>query len=317
MANSAVNVFTTAMRTEFINAFQVTADPAPWEKFTQVIPSTARIENYAWMSPTPGIAQYKGHRRFGKISEVKYKIENLEYDASFEVLLRDIEDDQVGGYQSKPLELAQKAKLWPGKLSMLKLASAATDLCFDGSAFFADSHTIGTGDNLMTANVAASGGETNKLIVLVHGGALKPMVYQDRKAPRFETDADTAESLKAKVVRYWIDMEGACGYGHWWDAIQMTITDLPTAAELQDLLGLIETRFTTFQLPTALSGDQSEYVHEQLEHSTENTTCICTPGIAVTLRQVLNQTSIVSSGGAAIDNPYKGWANMVKTNLIA
>src|SRR6478752_8534808 len=100
--NSKVDVFTTAMRTEFQIAFQATAEPAPWEKITQIIPSSARIEHYTWMSPTPGIAQYTGHRRYGKIDTVRYDVENKEFDASFEVLLRDIEDDQTAGYMRKP-----------------------------------------------------------------------------------------------------------------------------------------------------------------------------------------------------------------------
>src|SRR5262249_14318980 len=163
-------------------------------------PSTARIENYAWMSPVPAIAQYKGKRRFGKISEIKYKIENLEYDASFEVLLRDIQDDQVGGYKLKPQELAQKAKKFPGRLVLKTLGLGGPTACFDGSTFFAPSHTIGSGNNALTATGSGnSDGLTYKIIVLLHNGPLKPLVYQDRKNPQFETDSGSPESLKAKV----------------------------------------------------------------------------------------------------------------------
>jgi hypothetical protein len=41
-----------------------------------------------------------------------------------------------------------------------------TDLCFDGTAFFANSHTFGSGDNLMTANNAGNDGVTHKIIAL-------------------------------------------------------------------------------------------------------------------------------------------------------
>ena len=46
MANNSVSVFTTAMRTEFLTQYEVVAPLAPWDKFVQQIPSTARIENY-------------------------------------------------------------------------------------------------------------------------------------------------------------------------------------------------------------------------------------------------------------------------------
>ena len=43
---------------------------------------------------------------------------------------------------------------------------------------------------------------------------------QDRKPARMETDAIPREALKTKMARYWVDMEGAIAYGHWWDAVE-------------------------------------------------------------------------------------------------
>ena len=44
-------------------------------------------------------------------------------DSAFEVKLRDVEDDQVGGYKLKPAELAQRAKLFPGRWVMMMMRS--------------------------------------------------------------------------------------------------------------------------------------------------------------------------------------------------
>src|SRR5262245_51263295 len=101
-----VGIFTDALRSEFINSYAGVIEPAPWEKWTTKVPSTARIEHYVWMTPSPGVALYAGHRRYGKLDAVRYSVENKEFDAAFDVLLRDIEDDQVGGYMMKPRELA-------------------------------------------------------------------------------------------------------------------------------------------------------------------------------------------------------------------
>ena len=60
-----VNVFTAMVRDEFVRAYNDIdpAKPAPWEPYTSTLDSTTKEENYAWMSPTPGIAEYTGHRR--------------------------------------------------------------------------------------------------------------------------------------------------------------------------------------------------------------------------------------------------------------
>src|SRR5262249_7778937 len=130
------------MRTEFQVAYQAVADPPPWEKFTQRIPSTARFEHYTWMTPSPGLARYAGHRRFGKIDAGKYSVESTEFDVAFQVPTRDIEDDQTGGYLLKPRELADRARNFPGRWVLKHLAAGTSRTCFDGSNFFADSHNL-------------------------------------------------------------------------------------------------------------------------------------------------------------------------------
>ncbi len=292
MASEKVTIFTNKMRDEFLTSFEATAPPTPIDAFTLKVASTQRFEHYPWLAPVPGLARWKGHRRFGKIGEITYKVENLEHDSSFEVLLRDIEDDQVGGYSTKPQELAQFAKVYPNQLVLQHLAAGATNLCFDGTAFFADSHTIGTGDNLMSGTAAASDSVTHKIAVLVHNGPLKPLIYQDRKAPKFNTDADTAQSSMAKMVRYWIDLESACAYGHWWSAILLSYSNTPTLTELQTDLGLVESRFKEFKLQETFTGDQPQYLHTMLTHAPENTTIVTSPKLSNMLRTILSSSAI-------------------------
>jgi phage major head subunit gpT-like protein len=312
-ANNIVNLFTAAMQSKFINAYEATAEVAPIEKALEVLPSSARIENYAWLSPTPAIAQYKGHRRFGNIGGINYRVENLEYDASFEVLMRDVEDDQVGGYMKKPAELAEKAKKFPNRLALTALSANST--CFDGTAFFADSHTIGSGDNNLAKDCASNDGVTHYLYALVVNKAIKPLVYQDRKPPRMETDADTKEALKTKVARYWVDMEGAIAYGHWWDAVKVTITDTPTVTEVQSIFADVETALRGFTLPKNLTADAAEYPNEQLEFTPNNVLFCCSTKIANLVRTVLQSDTIVS-GSAAITNIYKGFGSLCVSAIL-
>jgi phage major head subunit gpT-like protein len=315
-----VSIFTTALRKEFVNAYFATANPAPWENYTTIVPSTARIEHYTWMTPSPGLAQYAGHRRYANIDAVKYSVENLEFDAAFQVRLRDIEDDQTGGYMLKPKELAERAKKFPGRWVLKHLSQGKTYTCFDGTAMFANSHTLGSGRNLLTYDGSANDGLTFKLVALYHGGPLKPLLYQRRKEPDFQTNAGSVESKENKEVRYWIDMEGAAGFGYWWDAIWVDITDTPTVSEIHTILGNIKTAFMTFQLPKALTSEDGEYVHEQTEFSSANLTLVGSPGLDNLMRQVLNQDWVpqnVGSNTVATTNYWKGFANWVPSAFLA
>ena len=320
------------MREEFLRAMQAVdpAKPAPWEAYTAVIDSTARIENYAWMTPVPGLQQWQGHRRLGNINSIKYSIENIEYDASFEVLNRDVEDDQVGGYKLKPQDLARKAQLFPGRKVLQTLAAGTSTLCFDGQYFFDTDHAIGTGPATYPAEWSAytpggsqndltftgSGAAQNQVLcLLVHSGPLKPLVWQTRKPPQFQTDAGTPAAIKAKKSAYWIDMEGAGGYGFWWDAIYVSITNTPTLTEVQALLGGLRTQFRKFSLPKAISSDTAERPHEQTEFSAATCTVVGSTGLENLVRVVLESETIVQSG-AAVTNVYKGMAKQVTTAFL-
>lgn len=306
-----IDIFTAVLRTEFERGFNAVAEPAPIDKAIEVIPSTAREENYAWLSPVPAIARYQGYRRYGKISEIKYKVSNLEFDAAFEVLNRDIEDDQTGGYTRKAKDLSLKAKLFPGRECLRNLATGKTTTCFDGSAFFADSHTIGTGDNKIAGTAAATDGVTHNMVVMVTAGSVKPLLWQNRKGPKFMTDAGTPEALKAKTSKYWIDMEGAAAFGFWWDAVLVEFSNTPTVAEIQTTLGSVEAQFRSFKVPLNLAGDTPEYLHEQTEFSEKTVLTACSPKLFHIMRQALTLSLINNT-----ENVFKGWSQLLPTNFL-
>jgi phage major head subunit gpT-like protein len=316
--DAKVSIFTTTMRTEFNTAYYATAEPAPWQTFTQIIPSTARIEHYTWMSPTPGVARYTGHRRYGKISTIRYSVENLEFDSSFEVLRRDVEDDQTGGYGLKSAELGERARKFPGRWAIQHLAAGASRPCFDDSMFFADAHIIGTGDNKLAGTGTGTAG-TYKMAALFTGARLKPLLWQQRKAPDFRTDAGSPEADKAKIMRYWIDMEGEAAYGYWWDAVLYTWTGLPTVVEFQTGLGEITAAFRSFFLPKALESDDGEFIHEQEVFSQGNLTIVGATALERIAAQALNEDWIpqnIGSNTVATTNLYKGFANFIPSAFM-
>jgi phage major head subunit gpT-like protein len=311
-----VSVFTTSVKSEFMTAYEAIAVPAQYLKYTTVFPSTGRFENYPFLSPVPGVGQYRGHRRVARLQEYLYTLVNLEYDSSFEILLRDIKDDQTGGYMIKARELAQHFQAWPGRAVLANaLAKSQSTPCFDGSNYIAHSHTFGTGDNLMTGTAAASDGNAHNIFALVTTAPVKPLIWQQRMDPDLQNDIDSPQSKWAKIGRFWADMEGAAGFGRWHDAILMSFANTPTITELQTALGQIENRFRTFSLPIALDQDPIEYIHEQLVFSVETITFVVSSGLGNLFRQVLHQDTIIQGGGP-VTNIYKGFGDLVVSGIV-
>ena len=326
-----INLFTAAMRTEFLRSSQAVAEPAPVDKIITTVPSTARIENYSWMTPAPGISRYVGRRRKAQLDAIKYTVENREYDGTLTVPIRDIEDDQVGGYKIRMADLTKKAGApFRSQLVLSHLANGGTATCFDGSAFFATSHTIGSagsapygfggGGNALTYDAASNDGVTHRLIMLYHGGDLKPLMFQNRKPAQFNTDAGTPASIKAKEADYWIDLEAAAAFGYWWDAVRVTITDTPTLTELFAIIDGCRQCFRRFQLPKALDTDPNEYPHEQTQFGADNTTIVCSTGLEQLLNHALNEdrvgVSVAGSTGGITSNIYYKKFGLIATNRL-
>jgi len=328
-----INVFTAAMRTEFLKNMQAAAAPARVDEFVQIVPSTARIENYAWMTPAPGISEYVGHRRAGQIGQIKYSVFNKEYDATVTVQLRDVDDDQVGGYMLRVKDIAEKAKIFWGRLALKTLAAGKTTTCFDGTNFFlTTAHTLGGskntppptfggGNNFLTFTSSFSADSlVHRFAMLVHSGSLKPLLYQDRKPAKFETDAGTPQSQKAKKADYWVDLEGAGAYGYWWDACLCEITNTPGLVDLFSCIDAVKHQFRGFTLPQALSTDDPERVHEQTEFTPATVTIVCSTGLEQLFNHALNEdrvgVSVAGSTAGITSNIYYKSAGLVTSGFM-
>lgn len=316
---------------------QAVPDKEPqWKKFTQEIPSTARIETYPWMAPSPGISRYVGHRRLALLDQIKYVVPNVEYDASLSVLNRDIEDDQIGGYMMRVKEFGQKAAVFPGIAVLQNLATAVkTGLpCFDGSNFLSSTHTVGGypssppagfggGGNALTFTSSnSSDGVTHTMVFLIHSGegGLKPLLWQRRKGPDFETNAGTPQSKEAKESHYWCDLEGAPAFGYWWQALSIVITNTPSLLDIFACFDAAMKQLFQFYLPAALPTDPDLYVHQDLEFGPNNTTIVCSTGIWALLMHALNEdrvgVSVPGSNAGITSNIYYGRFGLQQTPYL-
>lgn len=316
-----VGAFSALARSEFQNGLietQARVMPANYDDFVTRLSSTVRVETHLFMSNLPRLREFKGYSPGIRLTVNPYTIANIEYRIGpVTVRQTDLDDDQVGGYMMTIKNLPKQGLKDIGFRVLSHLAAGTSNLCFDGTAFFADSHTFGSGDNLMTENNASNDGLTHKIIAMITDVPIKPVIFQDRESLKQLQDDYSPEAKKIKEYEYWADCRFGLGYGFWFSAIHSTITDTPTLVELDTILTNIANRFRTFTLPKGADVDDSLYVHEGWVPESSNLTILCNMGLAQLLYK-LRTTELVASGtgGAVVNNQWKEKFTLVPTSAL-
>lgn len=316
-----VTAFSALARSEFMNGKMAADDkpfPAAYEPFTTTLGSTAKVETHTYMSNLPRLARFKGYSPGVRLVDKVYTIANYDWRIGpVTVSKNDLDDDQTGGYLKTINSLPGRAKKDVGHQVMAHLAAGTTNLCFDGTAMFADSHTFGSGDNLDTANYASNDAVTHKVIALItDNSAIKPVIFQDRESlTGLQTDADSPQAAKLKEYEYWADTRFGLGYGFWWDAYHVTITDTPTVEECYQLIRQIINGFRSFTLPKGKDTDDTLYVHEGWVPSSSNFVLCCNLKLGEILETAVSISQYVASTGN-VDNVYKNKATVVPTSAL-
>lgn len=183
-----------------------------WEQIATRVPSTGAKNDYKWLGAMPKLREWIGERFVQSLEAFNYEVANKDFESTVSVDRNDIEDDQLGVYRPLIQALAQSARMHPEELIFDLLAAGLTSLCFDGKAFFATDHPVGDGtDSNYDSGSAAAWYllDTTKFI--------KPLLFQDRKAPQFVA-LDTPENdnvfLRKQYV-YGVDYRGNVGYTFW------------------------------------------------------------------------------------------------------
>jgi phage major head subunit gpT-like protein len=327
-----INILTGLMHTQFLQNMQSIATPAPVDNFVTDINSTQRIERYPWMYPPPRIARFMGKRRKAVLGQIRYDVENYEFDATITVPLRDLEDDQYGGYRIRMNQLMDDRTPFKARQILTTLANGASLTCFDGTNFFASSHNIGGagsvpsgfgggGNNLTYTASGTSDGKVHLCAILIHADVtnkgVKPMLWQLRKPFRFHNDAGTPLSQKVMQADYWIHGEFAAAFGYWWDAILCTITNTPGLLDIFTILDGFRQTFRRFTLPKNLPGDQLQRVHEQFSYNKNNVTIVTDTYMEALFNHVLNEERIGVAPNTLATGTTAGFTNNIYRDKFA
>lgn len=143
----------------FARAFaEMQGDDAIWRQLSIEVPTTKPTVQFNWLSQNPVFKEWVGERDLAKLGNEKFSISVKKWANGLEVDQDDLDDDQLGLYGPQILRLAEQAAIHRTNRMVDYLVNgfATTEFgaCFDGLAFFSDSHAFG--DNKGTAALDAS-----------------------------------------------------------------------------------------------------------------------------------------------------------------
>lgn len=123
-----------------------------WPQVAMEAPSENAQEAYQWLGSVPAMKEWVDEKTLEQLRGFNYSITNKDWEATLQVDRNHIEDDQLGMYKPRIMELADEAKRHLDELVSLLLKNGAATLCYDGQYFFDTDHAEGD-----------SGTQSNKL----------------------------------------------------------------------------------------------------------------------------------------------------------
>lgn len=116
-------------------------------------------EEYKWLGMAPAMREWVGGRQAKGFRENGITIKNKDFEATMEVLVKELKRDKTGQILVRIKEMADRANAHWAKLLSTLIINGETSLCYDGQYFFDTDHSegdSGTQDNDITYNVTTT-----------------------------------------------------------------------------------------------------------------------------------------------------------------
>lgn len=194
--------------------------PDDWKKIAKLVKSDGKSNTYEWLSQFPAFREWVGARLHKVYKENAYTVPNKKFEATVDVQVTDIEDDNVGQYGSQAEGAGQSATDLKNDLIFQALAGGFAATCYDGQYFFDTDHPVyaaedGTGDATSVSNVQAGTGAP--WVLLCTKRAAAPIYLQERIAAQFVavTSLQNANVFDLDVYSFGGRWRGNAAYGFW------------------------------------------------------------------------------------------------------
>lgn len=207
--------FSTGVDLRFNRAFEGVAPL--WPRIATEATSTTRENAYPRLGDIPGVREWIGDRVVHSLSASKYTITNRTFEQTLSVSREDIEDDQLGLFNTGVDMLARNAAEFPDLLAFGLLARGETAPCYDGQYFFDTDHEgfDAAGNPVSVSNFAAGGGPGWYLIDTRRG--LLPLIFQRRRAFAITAKTALTDDNVFNAGEFVWGTDGRCnvGFGLW------------------------------------------------------------------------------------------------------
>ena len=208
-----------ALRVGFKTSFQggLSQAASQYKRIATFVPSSTREERYGWLNKMPGVREWMGDRVIHNVSESDYAIKNRSFELTIGVDRDDIEDDTLGTYAPLFQEMGMSVAAFPDQLVFPLLKAGFASNCYDGQYFFDTDHPV-IDENGAEVSVSNSGGGSGTgWYLMCTKRALKPIIYQERKAFDFVAldNPDDPNVFRKKEYQYGVDGRANAGFGFW------------------------------------------------------------------------------------------------------
>lgn len=265
-----------------------------WPQIATLVPSSTKIETYAWLGQFPKLREWIGARVLQTIEGEAYQLINRDFESTVSIDANDIEDDQFGIYAPLMKEMGHAAAVHPDELVFDTLCKGFSGLCYDGKPFFAENHSVA---GKTVSNMQA--GTEAPWFLLDTSRSLKPLIFQKRKDYNFVqmTRPDDEQVFMSKQYRYGVDARVTAGYGFW----QMAYASrAPLTPENFDLAR---------KSMRKIASDQGRPL------GIRPTLLVVGPQYESAANRLL-KSELVSEDGAAVSNIYKGAVDLLVSPWI-
>lgn len=190
---------------------------AMYGRIATTVPSSTKTNEYGWLNQLPRVREWLGDRVVNNLSTSDYTIKNKPWEMTIGVDRDDISDDNIGIYTPLFGEMGRSTATFPDELVFPLLKNGFSTPGYDKQFFFDADHPVldETGTPQSVSNTG--GGAGTPWFLLDVSRALKPIIFQSRKAFDFVAmDAPTDENVfTKKEFRYGVDGRANVGFGFW------------------------------------------------------------------------------------------------------
>lgn len=183
-----------------------------------VLPSSKGATGYGWLGDFPRLKEWIGSRQLKNLKKHGYNIVNKMFESSVAIPRVDYEDNDYGRYGIIFEEMGHDAKMFPDEYVFGLLKEGFTELCYDGQPFFDAEHPSEDGVSTFSNVVGDPSTDIGPAwFMLDTSRPLKPLVWQERLVPEFQsvTDASDYNVFTTDNYAFGTRARGNAGFTFW------------------------------------------------------------------------------------------------------